>query len=332
MFSAPIPAKSPAPAAGNDISQLFVQPAPQHEAGPGHSLTRAQILSLFSVQSDTDLIQEEAREADVFTDESLLPLTLSPESPQDQVLFGHRKLSRDKHREKFRRHGSQQEEDSENVNENIAILFGRPGAEHKGSVGSSTESAKRDLRIPGADIHDLFSPAAVPSKAVAVVPEPEKKLVDEKHNPFADWGKEAKEEDKVWYYKDLRGDIQGPFSAAEMNVWHKAGYFAKTLPVSCKDKVVFVSLETVVAGMRDVDESIGEKTKTKEHEGGNKAGMKIEVADLFGGAGVQSQPESKSLHEPEQKKDAPELKREQAKKEEPKEKSAAQSKLDALFA
>jgi len=47
-------------------------------------------------------------------------------------------------------------------------------------------------------------------------------------NPFSEYAGVNKNE-KVWYYKDLKGKEQGPFSSLEMNQWNNANYLHNDL-------------------------------------------------------------------------------------------------------
>jgi len=64
----------------------------------------------------------------------------------------------------------------------------------------------------------------------------------ENKNPFCHSSLNIKETDRVWYYRDIQNCMQGPFTAIEMFVWHKAGYFPQDLPLKCGEYSPFISL------------------------------------------------------------------------------------------
>ncbi len=69
---------------------------------------------------------------------------------------------------------------------------------------------------------------------------------EESENPFCPSYLRVSESDKVWHYKDMQGLIRGPFSASEMNMWLKAGYFPRNLLIRFGDSSTFVLLESFV--------------------------------------------------------------------------------------
>lgn len=50
------------------------------------------------------------------------------------------------------------------------------------------------------------------------------------------------EDTKAWYYKDLQGNVHGPFSSFEMNMWFNAGYFPDDLLIRFGDDKEFITL------------------------------------------------------------------------------------------
>ena len=50
--------------------------------------------------------------------------------------------------------------------------------------------------------------------------------------------------EKIWFYKDLIGRVQGPFSSVEMFNWTAAGYFTSQLMVAKGDKSHFFALSS----------------------------------------------------------------------------------------
>ena len=62
-------------------------------------------------------------------------------------------------------------------------------------------------------------------------------------NPFVLSPLGVKDDDRVWFYKDLQGLVQGPFTSHEMHMWHNSGYFPPNLPLRCGDTSMFVPLE-----------------------------------------------------------------------------------------
>ena len=215
------------------ITQLFAM-FPFSEAP---RLTRSEILKLFTVQPDKGLISAEAKKADVFTEDTLIPASIvKPEMVIAQAVFPRAEKSRamSEHTTKYRREKKGRNNESipdENVSENIATLFKEVGNEQK------KESYGHKLT----SIDVLF-------KEQNKEPEKEKTV----ENPFMTWSGDVKAEEKVWYYKDLKGDVQGPFSSVEMNLWNKAGYLFKNLMISFKDKLVFHPLETILSNSKDL--------------------------------------------------------------------------------
>uniref|UniRef100_A0A182X8T9 GYF domain-containing protein n=1 Tax=Anopheles quadriannulatus TaxID=34691 RepID=A0A182X8T9_ANOQN len=51
----------------------------------------------------------------------------------------------------------------------------------------------------------------------------------------------------IWFYRDPQGKLQGPFQAAEMTEWYRAGYFDESLSVRRACDEVFNTLGTLVA-------------------------------------------------------------------------------------
>uniref|UniRef100_A0A182VY41 GYF domain-containing protein n=1 Tax=Anopheles minimus TaxID=112268 RepID=A0A182VY41_9DIPT len=51
----------------------------------------------------------------------------------------------------------------------------------------------------------------------------------------------------IWYYCDPQGKVQGPFQAAEMTEWYRAGYFDESLSVRRECDEVYNTLGTLVA-------------------------------------------------------------------------------------
>ena len=49
--------------------------------------------------------------------------------------------------------------------------------------------------------------------------------------------------DKIWYYRDPQGKIQGPFSSIEMDIWNNDLYFPNDLPIAWLQTKQFISLE-----------------------------------------------------------------------------------------
>lgn len=52
-------------------------------------------------------------------------------------------------------------------------------------------------------------------------------------------------DDTKWMYRDPQGDVQGPFTNAEMNEWYEAGYFGPDLMVKRVEDTTFVSLRVM---------------------------------------------------------------------------------------
>eukprot|EP01121_Diplochlamys_sp_Union-15-3_P008771 TRINITY_DN2345_c0_g1_i1.p1 TRINITY_DN2345_c0_g1~~TRINITY_DN2345_c0_g1_i1.p1 ORF type:complete len:128 (+),score=13.69 TRINITY_DN2345_c0_g1_i1:712-1095(+) len=51
----------------------------------------------------------------------------------------------------------------------------------------------------------------------------------------------------TWYYKDPQGQIQGPFTPADMNQWLIHGFFPSDLFVSCTGpQGVYISLDDII--------------------------------------------------------------------------------------
>uniref|UniRef100_A0A182JY76 GYF domain-containing protein n=1 Tax=Anopheles christyi TaxID=43041 RepID=A0A182JY76_9DIPT len=51
----------------------------------------------------------------------------------------------------------------------------------------------------------------------------------------------------IWFYRDPQGKVQGPFQAAEMTEWYRAGYFDESLSVRRACDEVYNTLGTLVA-------------------------------------------------------------------------------------
>ena len=49
--------------------------------------------------------------------------------------------------------------------------------------------------------------------------------------------------DRIWYYRDPRGIVQGPFSSVEMDLWNSDNYFPDHLPISWLQYKQFISIE-----------------------------------------------------------------------------------------
>merc|ERR1711879_1020372 len=45
-----------------------------------------------------------------------------------------------------------------------------------------------------------------------------------------------------WQYVDPKGNIQGPFTLVEMNLWNSIGYFRPDLPMRCDPGDAFVEI------------------------------------------------------------------------------------------
>jgi hypothetical protein len=52
----------------------------------------------------------------------------------------------------------------------------------------------------------------------------------------------SKAYEKVWFYKDPQGEVQGPFNSVEMFNWYAAEYFNEDLEVSYTSKLQFMAL------------------------------------------------------------------------------------------
>lgn len=141
------------------------------------------------------------------------------------------------------------------------------------------------------DILELFGerseniqPSIKPNKIEALFQEeiakPEKIKKPASNNIFLNWDDSIKEDDKVWYYKDLKGGHQGPFNSFEMNAWHSAGYFFDDLMISFKDKTSYQPLKSIVNKKIDTIENFFAKEKQLAPD--NK---QLNIADLFGSVG-----------------------------------------------
>lgn len=51
--------------------------------------------------------------------------------------------------------------------------------------------------------------------------------------------------EKKWWYKDPKGNVQGPFTTSQMKMWHEAGYFTPNLPLKFGDASHFVPLRSL---------------------------------------------------------------------------------------
>ena len=54
----------------------------------------------------------------------------------------------------------------------------------------------------------------------------------------------------MWYYKDPKGNVQGPFPADNMRVWLHAGYFKADLPIRCGHSGEFLPLSNYFSSIQ----------------------------------------------------------------------------------
>ncbi|KAF1807201.1 hypothetical protein FB192DRAFT_1018652 [Mucor lusitanicus] len=63
-----------------------------------------------------------------------------------------------------------------------------------------------------------------------------------------------KPEDIKWFYRDPSGQVQGPFTAQEMQDWYKAGFFVPTLMLRRDDETVFEPLMVLTQKVGNEDQ------------------------------------------------------------------------------
>lgn len=59
------------------------------------------------------------------------------------------------------------------------------------------------------------------------------------------WKAKCRNDGGTWWYKDLKGAVQGPFSTFEMRQWHELGYLSENLPIKWLPSAPFVPLGSV---------------------------------------------------------------------------------------
>lgn len=67
-----------------------------------------------------------------------------------------------------------------------------------------------------------------------------------RQNIFCPKYTQVKESEAVWYYKDLKNTIHGPFTPIEMYDWFMAGYFPSTLEVRLKEESPFIPIDMLI--------------------------------------------------------------------------------------
>ncbi len=286
------------PASSSKVAALFSEPTPSRitdlfDSAPATStasvptkgappLTRSQILKCFStVPADHEKLTKATKDLLIFTEKSLMPEAILRPDMKIELFSAAPKLSKAaapyiKKELKNRDHppthetkptmrrGSENPHDdynksqAENISNNIAVLFGQP------QLPVPLAEPKYEPRR--VSMSDLFEEKIVPEP---VKPKPKSE------NVFMEYAGTESEGDKVWYYKDLKGEVQGPFSSLEMKEWNKAGYFFKTLMISCRNKTDFHSLEDVLSG----------KAKFKTGKENEEPEAK-HIDELFGGISV----------------------------------------------
>jgi hypothetical protein len=48
----------------------------------------------------------------------------------------------------------------------------------------------------------------------------------------------------MWYYKDLQGQVRGPFSQTQMSQWYDMGYFTDDLELAYGENSLFLPLKS----------------------------------------------------------------------------------------
>eukprot|EP00826_Nyctotherus_ovalis_P058268 TRINITY_DN7996_c0_g3_i1.p1 TRINITY_DN7996_c0_g3~~TRINITY_DN7996_c0_g3_i1.p1 ORF type:complete len:349 (+),score=46.79 TRINITY_DN7996_c0_g3_i1:145-1191(+) len=131
-----------------------------------------------------------------------------------------------------------------------------------------------DFPKPRSGVEQLFDNAIIyddSSKALEKFKAVQESLNKKGPNPFLEYTEnKAKESDKVWYYKDLKGNEQGPFSSFEMYQWNGANFLSESLPVRLQGESSYKPLNTIL----------------QPH------GIHIQLNDLFGGTESKTVPNS----------------------------------------
>ena len=72
-----------------------------------------------------------------------------------------------------------------------------------------------------------------------------------KDDQFAYVEEGSEPEDRVWFYRDPKGQVQGPFSWVDMYHWNLVGYFPAALPVALQKPEGFAPLEELFVLSRE---------------------------------------------------------------------------------
>lgn len=108
-----------------------------------------------------------------------------------------------------------------------------------GGLGSDVSAFKSDALFGGSNGLPGSAPPAPPSSD----------LSDLSSSPSA-----RKPEDIKWFYRDPSGQVQGPFTAQEMQDWYKAGFFIPTLMLRRDDETHFEPLMVLTQKVGNEDQ------------------------------------------------------------------------------
>lgn len=127
----------------------------------------------------------------------------------------------------------------------------------------SIQDKQIPLAAPAIDLSKSASTAPIPSSnslkdarhidnlfdstGPSIIPPP---INNENKNPFCHSSLRIKETDKIWFYMDLQGQLQGPFTSIEMYMWNKGGYFPGELMVRCGEILQFTQLSEFLASLQ----------------------------------------------------------------------------------
>jgi len=226
----------------NSITELFTSaipnPNPSEEIKP--ILTREQILSKYSKNDDISKIEKAARELFMFSETTL---------PPEAVL--HPDLKPKLYQNIKEKTGI--------IQQHILPIFNSKLNQRKLSEQPKPKEDFKSIDILFSDTHEkpvISGQKITVDELFSVTQKPKSE-----RNLFFEYSKANNENDKIWYYKDLKGDIQGPFTSFEMNEWNKGGFLFENLMVNVKDMKNFRALKDV---LKDAENSKIEHVEIKE--------------------------------------------------------------------
>ena len=317
--------------ASSSISQLFdsskraatLIPVIGKQTNNTVPLTRLQVLKCFSVVPTCSLFEKKAKELFVYSETSILPeailrpdmkIELSIPPSMISPIKKERRKERPTPSKENRMHRKPNEIIQVKANDNgrsavgqsISALFQNQNQTNEAHLDrKADEEGLEDEVIKYEPLHVSVSDIFKENNA-KTEEEQQKAIVVEKKpelNAFMEYSEHSiKETDKVWYYKDLKGDVQGPFNSVEMNTWYKGGYLFKTLMISLKDKTEFHPLDEIIlkgksktepilpkpavaetkAASPDLPSSSSSSSSNAAKKEAKAPGTQIQLSDLFG--------------------------------------------------